>query len=179
MHSELVKNRSTSSVVITGPAAAGPSSVASSGTPMKPVFGQTTVSAPSAASFIGTASVRVRAIVATTSTTAVISVMTSTTGFRTWATGSEAPNRNSMQGSAKYRTNRLSPGIVASGRIFERPARYPHSTSAKNGIVTAKMACMDASISGETAPRAAPRTTPGPANRPKTAAGQAPDNRVP
>ena len=51
MHSELVTSRSISSVVITGAAAAGPSSAAISGTPMKPLFGNAATSAPNAASF--------------------------------------------------------------------------------------------------------------------------------
>ena len=123
MHSELVKKRSTSNVVITGPAAAWPSNAASSGTPMKPVLGQTTVNAPSAASFIGTSSDRVSAIVANTSVTEAISVMTSTTGLITCATGSDAPNRNSMHGRAKYRTKILRPGMAASGSRRPRPAR--------------------------------------------------------
>ena len=50
MHSELVTNRSASTLQITGPAAAGPSSATSSGTPMKPVFGNAATSAPKAAS---------------------------------------------------------------------------------------------------------------------------------
>ena len=51
MHSEVVMNRSARMVQIIGPAAAGPSSATSSGTPMKPVFGNAATSAPKAASF--------------------------------------------------------------------------------------------------------------------------------
>ena len=90
---------------------------------MKPVLGQTTVSAPSAASFIGTASERVSAIVANTRAVAAISVMTMTTGLMICATGSDAPKRNSMHGSAKYSTKMLRPGIAASGSRRARPAR--------------------------------------------------------
>ena len=49
MHSEVVMNRSARMVQIIGPAAAGPSSATSSGTPMKPVFGNDATSAPKAA----------------------------------------------------------------------------------------------------------------------------------
>ncbi len=50
MHSEVVMNRSARMVQIIGPAAAGPSSATSSGTPMKPVFGNEATSAPKAES---------------------------------------------------------------------------------------------------------------------------------
>ena len=45
---------SASTAQITGPAAAGPSSATSSGTPMNPVFGNAATSAPKAASRGGT-----------------------------------------------------------------------------------------------------------------------------
>ena len=51
MHSEVVTIRSIVIVRIAGPAAAAPSSATSSGTPMKPVLGNTATSAPNAASF--------------------------------------------------------------------------------------------------------------------------------
>ena len=63
MHSELVMKRSASTVQITGPAAAGPISATSSGTPMKPVLGNAATSAPNAASFRCTASLSVTAMV--------------------------------------------------------------------------------------------------------------------
>ena len=51
MHSELVINRSTTMVTMTGPEERGPSKVNSNGTPMKPVFGKAATSAPKAALF--------------------------------------------------------------------------------------------------------------------------------
>jgi hypothetical protein len=51
MHSELVITRSTRMVTMAGPAACAPSSTTSSGTPMKPVFGNAATSAPKDASF--------------------------------------------------------------------------------------------------------------------------------
>ena len=61
-----------------------------------------------------------------------------TAGSRSWAIGVCAPNRYSMHGSAKYSTKVLSPLIEASGNIWARVARKPHSTSAKKGKVTEK-----------------------------------------
>jgi hypothetical protein len=72
MHSELVISRSTSTVVNTGPAACGPSSAASSGTPMKPVFGKAAVSAPKAASLACTLGERVSAMVPKTIASAAV-----------------------------------------------------------------------------------------------------------
>jgi len=51
MHSELVTTMSTTISTITGPALCGPSSAASSGTPMNPVLGNAATSAPMEASF--------------------------------------------------------------------------------------------------------------------------------
>ncbi len=51
MHSELVSTMSTTISTITVPTLCGPSNVARSGTPMKPVLGKATTSAPKAASF--------------------------------------------------------------------------------------------------------------------------------
>ena len=69
MHSDVVNTMSTSMVRIAGPAAAGPSSATSSGTPMKPVLGKAATSAPKAASFQPRRR-RVSATVAATSATA-------------------------------------------------------------------------------------------------------------
>src|SRR5690242_8392321 len=54
------------------------------------------------------------------------------------------PKRNSRHGSAKYSTKALRPGIAASGSTRRQAARYPARTSAKKGIVTARMAGMGA-----------------------------------
>ncbi len=97
-------SRSISTVVITGPAAAGPSSAASIGTPMKPVLGNATVSAPNAASFGPTRAERVSAMVPNTITSAAASHTAITEASISWATGSDAPKRYSMHGSAKNRT---------------------------------------------------------------------------
>ncbi len=47
-----------------------------------------------------------------------------------------------MHGSAKYSTKAFSPGIALSGSTPRCAASQPQSTSAKNGTVTARMACM-------------------------------------
>ena len=51
MQAEVVRTMSMAMVTITGPALCAPSSAASMGTPMKPVFGKAATSAPNAASF--------------------------------------------------------------------------------------------------------------------------------
>ena len=70
MHSELVTIRSASTVQIAGPAAAGPSSATSRGTPMKPVLGNDATRAPNAAFFRSTPSLKVTATVKNTISTA-------------------------------------------------------------------------------------------------------------
>ncbi len=147
MHSELVTNRSASMLLITGPAAAAPSSATSIGTPMKPVFGNAATSAPKAASFICTAADKVTAMVKNTINRALVRYTTSTTGLSNCASGVLVPKRNSMHGSAKYSTKAFRPGIAASGSTRWRAARKPHSTSAKNGTVTARMACIGSAVS--------------------------------
>ena len=69
-HSVLVRNRSTSSVPITGPAAASPNSATSNGTPMKPLFGNAATSAPKAAFFRSTPRLRAMTTVSATTSSA-------------------------------------------------------------------------------------------------------------
>jgi len=101
---ELVISRSISTVVMTGPAAEAPSSAASIGTPMKPVFGNAVVSAPNAASFRPTRGERVTATVPNTISIAAASHTAMTVVSINWLTGSDAPNRYSMHGRAKNST---------------------------------------------------------------------------
>ena len=72
MHSELVTNRSASTLLITGPAAAAPNKATSRGTPMKPVLGNAATRAPKAASFIGTAADSVMLMVKATMSRALV-----------------------------------------------------------------------------------------------------------
>ena len=104
MHTELVTNRSASTVQITGPAAAGPSSATSSGTPMKPVLGNAATSAPKLASFRPMVAFSDTAMVKPTTTSAHSTYTASTNGFSRSSTGVFMPKRSSMQGSAKYST---------------------------------------------------------------------------
>ena len=142
MHSEVVMNRSARMVQIIGPAAAGPSSATSSGTPMNPVFGNAATSAPKAASFRCTRSPSVKAMAANTISSAHTTYTASRAGFSNSSTGVFMPKRNSMHGNAKYSTKAFRPGIALSGSTPRCAASQPHSTSAKNGTVTARMACM-------------------------------------
>ena len=123
MHSDEVSTMSVSMVLITGPAAAGPSSVASSGTPMKPELGKAATSAPKAASFRFTRAERVNQTVPNTTSSAASVYTPSTTGLSSSPSGVVRPKRNSMAGSAKYRTKALRPGIALSGSTFWRAAR--------------------------------------------------------
>jgi hypothetical protein len=66
----VVITRSAVMVQMAGPAADGPSKATSSGTPMKPVFGNAATSAPKAASFSCTSGPSVTAIVKPTITAA-------------------------------------------------------------------------------------------------------------
>ncbi len=164
MHSELVKNRSTSSVVITGP---GRRRTEQRGeqrhaheTGVGPDDRQC---AQCGILHRHGVRVRVSAIVANTSTIAVISVMTSTTGLMTCATGSDAPNRNSMHGSAKYSTKMLRPGIAASGsrraaarQITAQDQREERDRDRQDGLHGPEVS------QGRTAPRRPAR--PGPAS---------------
>ena len=122
MHSELVMNMSTSRVVIIGPAAAGPSIATISGTPMKPEFGNAATSAPNAAFFRSTLGPSVTAMVKNTISSADAAYTASATGSSKVASGSPAPKRNSMHGSAKNSTYTLRPGIALSGSIWRRAA---------------------------------------------------------
>ena len=121
--SELVTNRSTSRVQITGPAAACPSSATSSGTPMKPLFGKAATSAPKAASFSWTLAPCVTAMVKETITSAAARYTPSTPGFNSSSTGVFMPKRNNMQGRAKKSTKPFKPGIAASASRPRHAAR--------------------------------------------------------
>ena len=123
MHSELVMNRSTSSVTTSGPTAPGPSSATSSGTPMKPVLGKAATRAPKLASLRPTRSLRLQLITTNTMSSAAARYTASSTGLSISTMGVLAPKRNSMQGSAKYRTNALSPGMALSGNTWRCAAR--------------------------------------------------------
>ena len=90
---------------------------------MKPVFGKAATSAPKAASFIGTLADSVMAIVKATIVKALHRYTMSTTGFNNCASGVFRPKRNSRQGSAKYRTKALRPGMADSGSTRWRAAR--------------------------------------------------------
>ena len=85
---------------------------------------------------------QVTATVKNTSSSAHSSHTPNMPGCSNSSTGVLAPKRNSMQGSAKYRTKLFSPAMALSGSTFCRPARYPHSTSAKKGVVTDRIASM-------------------------------------
>ena len=104
MHSELVTNRSARMLQITGPAAAGPSSAASSGTPMKPVFGNAATSAPNEASRKPTLGFSDTATVKPTTISAHSKYTSSSQGLSRSASGMLIPKRISRQGSAKYST---------------------------------------------------------------------------
>jgi hypothetical protein len=108
---------------IIGPAAAAPSSVTSSGTPMKPVLGHAATSAPNAASIRRSGGRRVIATATATITRAHTTHTPSTPGLSRRSTGVFMPKRKSRHGSAKYRTKALSPGIATSGSLPQRPAR--------------------------------------------------------
>ena len=119
-HSVLVKIRSISTVPMIGPAARSPSIATSSGTPMKPVFGNAATSAPKAASRSptpGPLSSRrsVAAMVKNTISSALARYTPISAGSISCANGMLDPKRNSRHGNAKNSTKPLSPGIADSG----------------------------------------------------------------
>ena len=138
MHSELVITMSMAMVRMTGPALASPSSVTSSGTPMKPELGKAATKAPKAASF-QPQRVWLKAMVPPTISRPHSKYTPAATGSISCVIGVCAPKRYSMQGSAKYSTKVLSPGMAANGSTPRRVATKPHSTRAKKGKVTARM----------------------------------------
>lgn len=103
-HSELVKKRSASTVMITGPAARSPASATSRGTPMKPVFGKAAISAPKAESLSPRPQARLWVVVTNTTNSAAPIHNASHTGLKSCPIGVLAPKRNSMHGSAKKST---------------------------------------------------------------------------
>ena len=122
-HSDEVITMSMVSVTITGAAEAAPTSVASSGTPMKPEFGNVATSAPNAASFHPTAPRRVVKTVKVTMIRAHASQVDATRTSSSCAIGVRAPKRYSMHGSAKYSTKLLSPPMASRGRTRAWVAR--------------------------------------------------------
>ena len=110
---------------------------------MKPEFGKAATSAPKDASFRCTRSSSVTATVKKTITSAHTTYTSSTAGLSSCSSGVFMPKRNSMHGSAKYSTKALSPGMALSGITRWRAASQPHSTSAKKGTVTERMACIE------------------------------------
>ena len=101
MHSEEVTTRSKAIVMIIGPAACAPRMATSSGTPMKPVFGNAATSAPKAASFQPMRALRVNATTPPTTASALSPQTSATLPSSSCPIGVPAPKRSSMQGSAK------------------------------------------------------------------------------
>ena len=122
MHSELVTTRSIRIVRMAGPAACAPSSATSSGTPMNPVFGKAATSAPKDASFQPMRELRLAQTTNATDTSAHSTQTEAAAASSSCATGVLAPKRYSMQGSAKYSTKELRPGIASSGSMRLRAA---------------------------------------------------------
>ena len=122
MHNDEVMIKSTAKATIAGPAAAAPKSATNSGTPMKPVFGKAATSAPKDASFQPMRGLRLTATVKPT----MISAQSKYTPIKLPSSscpmGVLAPNRNNMQGSAKYSTKAFSPGMAACGNQARRAA---------------------------------------------------------
>jgi len=123
MHTELVKTMSISTMKMAGPALCAPSKATSSGTPMKPVLGKAATRAPKAASFQPMRALRVSATVPATMTRAHSTYTPATAGSSSLPMGVLAPKRYSMQGSAKYSTKALSPGMAGWGSTPRRAAR--------------------------------------------------------
>ena len=84
---------------------------------------QAATSAPMEASFQPMRALRVSATVAPTITSAHSTYTPATAGSSSWAMGVLAPKRYSMQGSAKYSTKALSPGMAGCGSTPRRAAR--------------------------------------------------------
>jgi hypothetical protein len=82
---------------------------------MKPVLGKAATRAPKAAFCSRTVLLSVTAMVKKTINIAAARYRPSTTGLSSSTMGVLAPKRNSRQGSAKYRTKALSPGMALSG----------------------------------------------------------------
>jgi hypothetical protein len=122
MHSEEVTTRSNAIVMMIGPAACAPRMATSSGTPMKPVFGNAATSAPKAASFQPTREFRVNATTPATTASAQMPHISATLPSSSCPMGVPAPKRSSMHGSAKYSTKVLRPGMASSGRMRARAA---------------------------------------------------------
>ncbi|MCY1309368.1 hypothetical protein D9M70_594580 [compost metagenome] len=89
---------------------------------MKPVFGKAATSAPKAASFQPMRALRVNSTTPATTASAQMPQISATLPSSSCAMGVPAPKRSSMQGSAKYSTKVLSPGIASSGRMRVRAA---------------------------------------------------------
>ena len=139
MHSDTVTIMSKAMLMMSGEAACAPRMATSSGTPMKPVFGKAATSAPKAASFHPIRALGLRVTVRHTTISAHTPQTPATPASVNCPIGAPAPNRNSMHGSAKYRTKTLSPGMAASGNAPLRAATYPTPISAKKGTVTRKI----------------------------------------
>ena len=122
MHSDEVTTMSNAIAMIIGPAACAPRIATSSGTPMKPVFGNAATNAPKAPSFQPTRALRVNITTPATTTSAPRPQTSATLPSSNCPMGVPAPKRSSMQGSAKYSTKALRPGIASSGRIRARAA---------------------------------------------------------
>ena len=123
MHKEVVNTMSTRMVTMAGPAAAGPSSATSSGTPMKPVLGKAATRAPKDASFQRMRSLRLTATLNATIRLAHSKYVKNTPASSSCAIGVLAPKRNSMHGSAKNSTKPFRPGMAGKGRKPFRAAR--------------------------------------------------------
>jgi hypothetical protein len=134
MHSELVTNRSASTVQITGPAAAGPSSATSSGTPMKPVLGNAATSAPKAASFRPMRAFSDTAMVKPTTTSAHSTYTASTPGFSNSSTGVFMPKRTACRAARSTARRRSAPGWrFRAARRGARPVAGQHQGKERNG----------------------------------------------
>ena len=90
---------------------------------MKPVLGKAATSAPKEASFQPMRPLRVTATVNATMISAHSRYTATRLASSSCATGVFAPKRYNMQGSAKYSTKVLRPGIAACGNRPRRAAR--------------------------------------------------------
>jgi hypothetical protein len=90
---------------------------------MNPVLGNAATSAPKAASFMPTRGFSDTAIVKKTISKPAARYTPIMTGLSRSKIGVLAPKRNSRQGSAKYNTKVLRPGIALSGSTWRRAAR--------------------------------------------------------
>ena len=122
MHSDEVITMSTKIVTMAGPAALGPNSATSRGTPIKPVLGKAATNAPNDASFQPIRAFLVTAMVKATITNAQNRYMPKTLASSNCAIGVDAPKRKSMQGKAKNSTKLFKPGMAACGNMPLRAA---------------------------------------------------------